>query len=88
MVTKHMLEEMRARRQKPTQTLDYTPDNAAYAAAGARLAKQQEKEIALAERAMRDAQRHMRTDYALARFRGQAKTHFTLTNQPTKEHSQ
>ena len=83
MVTKQMLEAMRAKRDTPNIALDYTPDNAAYGAQRERQAKQHERQIKLAERAMQDAQRHMRHDYKLARFRGQAKTHFTLTNHPS-----
>ncbi len=89
MVTKEMLQELRAKRNKLDTSQDYTPDNAAYADIGSKLDAQREKDIKLAERAMRDAQRDMRREYQLARYHGQAKAHFNFndlpTTKPTKE---
>ena len=80
MITKEILEQMRAQQPKLKPVQQYTPDNAAYAHIGHQLQTQREKDIKVAERAMRDAQRDMRREYELSRHRGQAKTHFKLTN--------
>ncbi len=88
MITKEMLEKMRAQKPELKPVQQYTPDNAVYASIGHQLDKQHEEDTKLAERAMHDARHDMRREYELARHRGQAKTHFKLTNQPKAKKTQ
>ena len=51
MITKAMLEQMRAQQPKLKPVQQYTPDNAAYAHIGHQLHTQREKDIKVAVRA-------------------------------------
>lgn len=88
MVTQDMLEQLRAGRSTLDYHLDLTPDNAAYADIGAKLDQQRERNIQLAQRAMRDAQRDIRREYGYAHNQGFATAQFNQNSLDIFQHYQ
>ena len=81
MVTIQMLDQLRAERRELNAEPSLTPDSAVTAEVHSQLDQQRERDIALHERAFRDARRHMRLDHALSRSQGQAKAIFNHRTQ-------
>lgn len=82
MKTRDMLDRLMALRQEQPPQPQLTPDGSLKAEVHAELNGDRERQIALHERAFRDAQRHMRQDYALSRSKGHTKA---LFNNPKTE---
>lgn len=76
MITRAQLAEMQASRPKYNTVVEYNIDGPVHTQVVSSLNAQREHNILLAERAFRDAQRHMRHDHAMSRQRGQPSAHF------------
>ena len=87
MVTQEHLVRLRAERDTPNARLEYTIDGPVHTQVVSSRAAEREREILLGERAMRDALRDMRYEYAFARHKGQSKALFNESvNNPKTEH--
>ena len=83
MVTKQQLDQLRAERQRPQAKLEYNMDGPVHSQVVNSASAERERQLALGERAMRDAQRDMRKELAEARIRGQPSAYFNQSSAPT-----
>ena len=83
MVTKQQLDQLRAERQTPQAKLEYTMDGPVHTQVVSSISSERERQLALGERAMRDAQRDMRSELAEARLRGQPSAYFNQSSAPS-----
>ncbi len=84
MVTKEQLMQLRANRAQPNQRLEYNIEGATQTNVVSSLEVEREHQIMLGERAMQDALRDMRREYALSRNDGLARVHFNHTTTEIK----
>lgn len=84
MVTKEQLMQLRANRAQPNLRLEYNIDGATHTNVVSNLEVEREHKIMLGERAMQDALRDMRREYAISRNIGIARVHFNHTTAEIK----
>ena len=77
MITKEQLIQLRKNRAQPNARLEYNMDGATHIVSS--LEMDRERQITLGERAMQDALRDMRREYALSRNDGLARVSFNHT---------
>lgn len=84
MITKSMLDQLRAERIQNNARLDYTPDGPVHTRVVSTLEAEREKKILQGERALHDALHHMWRERTYASHLGLARTHFNQSNKEIK----
>ena len=79
MVTKEQLMQLRANRAVPNVRLEYNIDGPVQTHVVSNTEAERERQIMLGDRAMQDALRDMRQEYAISRNNGLAKVQFNHT---------
>jgi len=79
MITKEQLIQLRQNRAQPNARLEYNIDGPTHTHVISSIEAERERQITLGERAMQDALRDMRREYALSRNDGLARVSFNHT---------